>query len=105
MSNGFDMASSIKSTIESILNIHLPLIVCTDSKSVYDCLVKLGTTQEKRLMVDLMCLRQSYERREITEIQWIDGTSNPADAMTKTKPCSALRDLIDTNKVNIKVTQ
>ena len=56
-------------------------------------------------MVDLICLRQSYERREIVEIQWIDGTSNPADAMTKTKPCSALRDLIDTNKVNIKVTQ
>jgi hypothetical protein len=44
MSNGFDMASSIKSTIESILNIHLPLTVCTNSKSVYDCLVKLGTT-------------------------------------------------------------
>jgi hypothetical protein len=31
-------------------------------------------------MVDLMCLRQSYERREITEIKWIDGNSNPADA-------------------------
>jgi len=28
-----------------------------------------------------------------------------ADAMTKTKPCSALQDLINTNKVNIKVTQ
>ena len=56
-------------------------------------------------MVDLMCLRQSYERREITEIMWIDRDSNPADAMTKSNACSALRELIDTNKVNIKVTQ
>lgn len=105
MSNGYDMAASIKTTMELILDIKLPLTVCTDSKSLYDCIVKLGTTQEKRLMVDLMCLRQSYERREITEIKWIDGKSNPADAMTKSKACSALRDLIDTNKVSIKVTE
>jgi hypothetical protein len=105
MSNGFDMASAIKSTVEKILGITLPLTICTDSKSLYDCLVKLGTTQEKRLMVDLMCLRQSYERREIAEIKWIDGDSNPADAMTKSKACSALRNLIDTNKINISVTE
>ena len=105
MSAGFDMASCLKSTIEAILKLKLPMEICTDSKSIYDCLVKLGTTQEKRLMVDLMCLRQSYERREITNIQWIDGNSNPADAMTKSKPNSALKELIDTNRLNIKVTQ
>jgi hypothetical protein len=110
MSHGFDMSASLKSTMEKILGFTLnlrtlPLTICTDSKSVYDCLVKLGTTREKRLMVDLMCLRQSYERREIAEIKWIEGNSNPADAMTKSKACSALRDLIDTNKITIKVTQ
>jgi hypothetical protein len=52
-------------------------------------------------MVDLMCLRQSYERREIAEAKWIDGDSNLADAMTKSKPCLALRDLIDSNKIAI----
>jgi hypothetical protein len=105
MAYGFDMGAVIKSTIEVMLRIRLPLILCTDSKSLYDCLVKLGTTQEKRLMVDLMCLRQSYERREIAEVRWIDGRNNPADAMTKSKPCTALRDLIDTNMVNIQATQ
>ena len=105
MSNGYDMAASVKTTIGHILDIKLPLVVCTDSKSLYDCLVKLGTTQEKRLMIDLMCLRQAYERREISEIKWIDGGSNPADAMTKSAACSALRDLIDTNQVNIKATE
>ena len=84
----FDTAAAIKTTIERILQLEqLPITLCTDSKSLYNCLVKLGTTQEKRLMVDLMCLRQSYERREIAEIKWIDGNSNPADAMTKSKPC------------------
>ncbi|KAF1974004.1 hypothetical protein BU23DRAFT_579966 [Bimuria novae-zelandiae CBS 107.79] len=46
----------------------VPLVVCTDSYSLYECLVKLGTTKEKRLIIDIMALRQSYERREITEI-------------------------------------
>jgi hypothetical protein len=105
MAHGFDAGAAMKSTIEAMLQIQLPLILCTDSKSLYDCLVKLGTTQEKRLMVDLMCLRQSYERREIAEVRWIDGNNNPADAMTKSKPCSALKELIDTNTINIEATE
>ncbi|EED22459.1 hypothetical protein TSTA_097080 [Talaromyces stipitatus ATCC 10500] len=105
MVHGFDSAASIKSTTTQLLHLTkpLPLVFCTDSKSLYECLVKLGTTQEKRLMIDLMCLRQSYERQEIAEIKWIDGESNPADAMTKSKPCRALQALIDTNKLNINV--
>lgn len=99
--HGFDAAATIKSTLESILKMKIPLIVCTDSRSLYDCLVKLGTTREKRLMIDLMCLRQSYENREITEIRWIKGQTNPADAMTKSKCCNALKNLLDSNEIEI----
>ena len=56
-------------------------------------------------MVDLMCLQQSYERREIVEIKWIAGGSNLADAMTKSKPCQALKDLIDMNTIKLQVTE
>jgi hypothetical protein len=101
MAHGFDYGVVLKTTIEKILQTDLPLVICTDSKSLYECLVKLGTTREKRLMVDLMCLRQSYERRLITEIKWIDGNENPADSMTKSAPCAALRKLIDTNKIEL----
>ena len=52
-----------------------------------------------------MCLRQSYERREITEIKWISSGTNPADAMTKSKPCLALKHLVDTNKLDLQVTE
>jgi hypothetical protein len=88
--------------MDKILQVNLPLILCTDSKSLYDCLVRLGTTQEKRLMIDVMCLCQAYERRQITEVKWIDGEANPADAMTKGKPCTALSQLIDTNRVELR---
>jgi hypothetical protein len=114
LSLGFDNAATLRSTLNYIFggcqgdsasasasSINIPLTICVDSKSLYDCLIKLGITQEKRLMIDILCLRQSYERREITEILWIKGEKNPADAMTKEKPCDALRRLIATNKVDL----
>jgi len=78
------------------------MIVCTDSYSLYECLVKLGTTKEKRLMIDIMALRQSYERREF-EIRWINGQDNPADSMTKSNPNKALETFIGTNSLNVRV--
>jgi hypothetical protein len=48
ISYGFDMSVSLKSIIEKILGVTfnlsiLPFIIYTDSKLVYDCLVKLST--------------------------------------------------------------
>ena len=102
---GFDIGASIQSTLTGITEgKKIPLILCTDSYSLYDCMIKLGTTAEKRLMIDIMGLRESYEKREIDEIRWIDGASNPADAMTKDKPCVALSRLISTNQLAVKTS-
>ena len=102
--HGFDMGYSVKTTLRQILEKtrpNLPLIVMTDSKSLFDCITTLNTTEEKRLMIDIMGLRESYERREIDEIRWIDGTCNPADALTKHAPCHALADLVSTNTLRL----
>jgi len=50
------MAAAIKSIIDLALNIDLLLILYTDSKLLYEYLVKLGITQEKQLMIDVICL-------------------------------------------------
>jgi hypothetical protein len=107
MVNGFDAAWVLKHTLATITQrLNLPaikLVLCTDSYSLYQCLVQLGTTTEKRLMIDLMALRQSYEEREIDEIRWIAGGDNPADAMTKRSPNQALEELVSTNTTTIKM--
>jgi hypothetical protein len=69
MIHGFDIGASVKTTVDRALGIKLPLVVYTNSKSLYEYLVKLGTTQEKRLMIDIMCLRQAYERHKIAEVK------------------------------------
>jgi hypothetical protein len=107
MVNGFDNTIAISTTLQQVVRTlgipQIPVVVCSDSKSLYDCLVKLGTTNEKRLMIDIMSLRESYEKREINEVRWINGKDNPADACTKRSPNSALEKLVSYNKLKIKV--
>ena len=105
MAHGFDLEVVLKATLSRILQFDILMLICTDSKSLYECLVKLGTTHEKRLMIDIMSLRQSYERREITEVRWIRGENNPADSMTKAKASLALKTLVDTNKINLTASE
>jgi hypothetical protein len=106
---GVDIAIAINITIKMITEQlgfpQTPIVVCTDSYSLYECLVKLGTTQEKRLMIDIIALRQLYERREITEIRWINEKDNLADAITKFTPNKALEKLINTNQLGVRVEE
>ena len=76
-------------------------MIYIDSKSLYDCLVRLGSTTEKHLIVDIMYLYQSYKYREISQVVWINREYNIADAMTKDKPCTSFKALIDSNRLNI----
>ncbi|KAJ9134826.1 hypothetical protein NKR19_g8517 [Coniochaeta hoffmannii] len=104
---GVDTSYALGSTLQMITT-HLslppvPTVVLTDSYSLYECLVKLGTTKEKRLMIDIMAIRQSYQRRELHEVRWINGANNLADPFTKATPNKALEGFIDNNQVTVRV--
>ena len=115
MMNGFDTAAALKVSLDQLdLNedaaakrygtavagsddlprAAVPMVIYTDSRSLYDGLVSLNTTTEKRLLIDLHLLRQAYERREIAEVCWIPTEQNPADALTKEKPTPAMSQLL-----------
>jgi hypothetical protein len=65
--------------------------------------VKLGTTKEKRLIIDIMALQEAYERGELMDIRWIDRRDNPADAMTKATANASMEQLINTNELKLRV--
>ena len=46
----------------------VPIVVCTDLRLLYNCLVKLSTTKEKRLIINIMAMREAYERSELIDI-------------------------------------
>jgi hypothetical protein len=66
---GFDTGAVLQDTTSKIISKAILLILCTDLYFLYDCITKLGTTAEKRLIIDIMGLRQSYERQEINKIR------------------------------------
>lgn len=58
---GVDIAYALFLTLRMITDyLYLPpilTIVCIDSYSLYEYLVKLGITKEKRLIIDIIALR------------------------------------------------
>jgi len=68
MVSGVNIAITIGTTLKIIIDQLelpiIPIIVCTDSYSLYKCLVKLGTTKKKRLIIDIIALWQSYKRQD-----------------------------------------
>jgi hypothetical protein len=66
MAYGVDVAIAIGTTIDKITDrLRLPkapVVVCTNFLFLYEYFVKLETTKEKRLIIDIMALRQIYER-------------------------------------------
>ena len=81
----------------------IPTVVCTDSFSLYKCLVKLGITKEKCLIIDIMALRQSYKHWELYKICQINRYNNPADAITKANSNKAPETFINTNSITVQI--
>lgn len=54
-------------------------------------------------MIDVMALRQLYERREVQEIRWINGEDNPADAMMKVNLNKSLECFLDGNEISVRL--
>ena len=69
MAYSFNISAAIKATVKLQLNISLLFIFYTNSKSIYKCLIKLETIQEKRLIINIIYLHQSYKRREIVKVK------------------------------------
>jgi phosphate/sulfate permease len=47
----------------------VPIIVYTNLYSLYKYLVKLSTTKEKHLIINIIALQQSYKRQKLFKIQ------------------------------------
>jgi hypothetical protein len=77
MVGGVDMSFAIGFTLTMIIKqlglFIILIIVCIDFYSLYECLIKFGTIKEKRLIIDIIAIRESYENRELFEIRWINN--------------------------------
>jgi hypothetical protein len=70
---------------------------------VFDTIVKLGTTTEKRLLIDAAALQESHLKGELRSLFLIPSAENCAEALTKEpyQPDSALIRLLQTNLLQV----
>ena len=64
----------------------LPLILTIDSHGLYSTITTLHEGKDYRLRPTVCRVRDSFESGELSVVQWIAGTNNIADALTKCNP-------------------
>ena len=101
--DGFDAGYVVRKIVSQLLGREVELHIFTDSRSAFHVATTLVRTREKRLMLDVHLLREAYEKREITQINWISGDCNIADPLTKMKNNGSLLTFVRTNKLLIEV--
>lgn len=95
----YDYATTVRQTINKILERQVEVTLYTDSESLIDGFVDFGTKTEKRLLIDLRMIREAYEQGELTEIVWMPWEQNAVDAMTKENHLAALKLLLENNRL------
>ena len=64
----FDITAAIKLIIDKMLFITTLLILYTNLKSLFNYLVRLSTTQEKCLIINIIYLCQAYKRKKLQRL-------------------------------------
>jgi pyruvate formate-lyase activating enzyme-like uncharacterized protein len=65
--------------------------------------MKLGITKEKYLIINIIAIRQAYEKRELFEICYINRQDNPIDTITKLLLNKTLEKFVNTNELIIRM--
>jgi len=105
LTDGFDAAYVLRHDLQRMINVKVPILAFTDSEILFDIITRNKMTTEKRLMIDIKAIRESYNERELSNIALIASEDNPADAMTKMKSNSSLLSLMKTNTISHPIRQ
>ncbi len=100
MVDGLDMACYLGHLLSEILHQKpkencIPIDCFTDNKSLYDNIHSTKVVSEKRLRIDIASIKQMLEKREISQIVWVESCHQVADCLTKRgASCSGLMNIL-----------
>ena len=78
----------------------------TDSKSLFDTITKLSTIAEKRILIDVAAIRQSYSSGELTNVAHVLSKYNIANPFTKERAnMTEIYELMKTGTIDHPVNQ
>ena len=101
----FDFSYALQHEVSNITGQEVPIIMFTDSKCLFDTITKLTSISEKRLLIDVAALRQSYVNGELFNIGHISSTYNLADPLTKRTNSKLLDEVMQNGVLEHPVNQ
>ena len=101
----FDLAYLLREQLIRVLRTRLPIKMLTDSKTLFDVVTRGTLTTERRLVIDLMAVRESYARGDVSDIGHVRSEHNLADELTKASDCVRLLALMRKSRVNHAVNE
>lgn len=103
--DAFDLAYKIKCDLQNVLCQSIPLYIITDSLTLFDVLIKSTITTEKRLMMDLQTVKDSYRKMKLNNVAFVQSESMLADSLTKIKPNHLLSKVLSTGIIDHPMEQ
>jgi hypothetical protein len=105
LADGFDAAFACANNLMKLLGgKRIPIWALTDSKTLFDAILKGTATTEKRTLIEIAALKQAYSSG-ITSIGLISSGDNIADGLTKDSSVNALQNMIQFGMLNTKIKQ
>ena len=101
----FDFAFAVKHDLERMIGGEVPIVMFTDSKCLFDTITKLSKMTEKRLLIDIAALRESYVKGELFNVGHISSEYNLADPLTKKTKSDLLTEVMTCGTVSHPVNQ
>ncbi len=71
-----------------------PLYVALDAKTVSDCLESDNMPSDRRVAIDVCCLREAIASETQSAVRWLPGPQEPADELTKMASNLKLSELV-----------
>lgn len=84
---------------------HLPLMILTNSKCIFDVITKSSTTCEMRLMAYISTGRNSFLAKEICDLGQGRNEFNPADVFTNMKQSEPTNKILQEKKCDLPIDQ
>ncbi|KAJ8905594.1 hypothetical protein NDN08_002100 [Rhodosorus marinus] len=100
-----DEAFILRHLINDLIGLTVPIEMYTDSQSIFATVMKANVPQEKRLVIDLASIRESYRNGIIKRIGFVSSKQNLADALTKDVKSERLQDYLATGVLSFDVNE
>ena len=66
-----------------------------DAKTVFDCLESDNMPSDRRVAIDVCCLRESITSETQSAVRWLPGPQEPADELTKMLSNGKLSEIVE----------